>query len=55
MDLEPSHHIPYLYSLAGAASKSQSRIREVARDNYNNSVNGLSGVRLPLVFALVLL
>ncbi|KAI0666060.1 glycoside hydrolase family 92 protein [Trametes maxima] len=40
---EPSHHIPYFYSLAGAASKSQSRIREVARDNYNNSVNGLSG------------
>ncbi|EJF59982.1 glycoside hydrolase family 92 protein [Dichomitus squalens] len=40
---EPSHHIPYLYSLAGAASKSQERIREVAKDNYNNSVNGLSG------------
>ena len=41
---QPSHHIPYLYSLAGAASKSQARIREVAKDNYNNSVNGLSGV-----------
>ncbi|PIL36322.1 hypothetical protein GSI_00010 [Ganoderma sinense ZZ0214-1] len=40
---EPSHHIPYLYSLADAASKSQERIREVAKDNYNNSVNGLSG------------
>ncbi|KAI0333360.1 glycoside hydrolase family 92 protein [Cubamyces sp. BRFM 1775] len=40
---EPSHHIPYLYSLAGAASKSQERIREIAKDYYNNSVNGLSG------------
>ncbi|KAH7929290.1 hypothetical protein BV22DRAFT_1125899 [Leucogyrophana mollusca] len=40
---EPSHHIPYLYSLAGAATKSQSRIREIAATNYNNSVNGLSG------------
>lgn len=40
---EPSHHIPYLYSLAGAPSKSQERIREVAQSNYNSSVNGLSG------------
>ncbi|PIL36313.1 hypothetical protein GSI_00001 [Ganoderma sinense ZZ0214-1] len=38
---EPPHHIPYLYSLAGAASKSQERIREIATDNYNNSINGL--------------
>ena len=44
--LQPSHHIPYFYSLAGAASKSQERIREIAQINYNNSVNGLSGVRL---------
>ncbi|OAX38346.1 glycoside hydrolase family 92 protein [Rhizopogon vinicolor AM-OR11-026] len=40
---EPSHHIPYLYSLAGAASKSQSRIRQIAQSNYNASINGLSG------------
>jgi predicted alpha-1,2-mannosidase len=40
---EPSHHIPYLYALAGAASKSQSRIRHIAESNYNASVNGLSG------------
>ncbi|KAH9949159.1 glycoside hydrolase family 92 protein [Amylocystis lapponica] len=39
----PSHHIPYLYALAGAASKGQERIREVAVGNYNSSVNGLSG------------
>ena len=44
--LQPSHHIPYFYSLAGAASKSQERIREIAQINYNNSVNGLSGVRI---------
>ncbi|EMD41146.1 glycoside hydrolase family 92 protein, partial [Gelatoporia subvermispora B] len=40
---EPSHHIPYLYSLAGAASKTQERVREIAQQNYNSSVNGLSG------------
>ncbi|CDO69453.1 Glycoside Hydrolase Family 92 protein [Trametes cinnabarina] len=40
---EPSHHIPYLYSLAGAATKSQERIREVAKVKYNNSINDLSG------------
>ncbi|KAH7888253.1 glycoside hydrolase family 92 protein [Phlebopus sp. FC_14] len=40
---EPSHHIPYLYTMANAASKSQTRIREVAESNYNASVNGLSG------------
>ncbi|THH29573.1 hypothetical protein EUX98_g4616 [Antrodiella citrinella] len=40
---EPSHHIPYLYSLAGAASKTQERVREVSQINYNASINGLSG------------
>ncbi|KAI0693475.1 glycoside hydrolase family 92 protein [Cytidiella melzeri] len=40
---EPSHHIPYLYSLAGAASRTQERVREIAASNYNSSVNGLSG------------
>ncbi|KAI0059303.1 hypothetical protein BV25DRAFT_1809203 [Artomyces pyxidatus] len=40
---EPSHHIPYLYALAGAASKGQARIREIASANYNNTVDGLSG------------
>ncbi|KZT02130.1 glycoside hydrolase family 92 protein, partial [Laetiporus sulphureus 93-53] len=40
---ELSHHIPHLYALAGAASKSQERSREVAEANYNSSVNGLSG------------
>ncbi|KAA1478112.1 hypothetical protein DENSPDRAFT_787640 [Dentipellis sp. KUC8613] len=40
---EPSHHIPYLYSMARAASKSQSRVREIATANYNNTPIGLSG------------
>jgi predicted alpha-1,2-mannosidase len=40
---EPSHHIPYLYSMADAASKSQSRIRQIAQANYNATSRGLSG------------
>ncbi|KAG5341393.1 hypothetical protein C0989_010922 [Termitomyces sp. Mn162] len=40
---EPSHHIPYLYALAGAAYKTQLRVREIAQMNYNNTPNGLSG------------
>ncbi|KAG5648805.1 hypothetical protein DXG03_000154 [Asterophora parasitica] len=40
---EPSHHIPYLYALAGAAYKTQARVREIAQNNYNNTPTGLSG------------
>ncbi|KAG6816613.1 hypothetical protein H0H87_004619 [Tephrocybe sp. NHM501043] len=40
---EPSHHIPYLYALAGAAYKTQLRVREIARRDYNNTPNGLAG------------
>jgi len=40
---EPSHHIPYLYSLAGAAWKTQERVRDIAQVNYNNTPIGLSG------------
>ncbi|KAJ6506363.1 glycoside hydrolase family 92 protein [Mycena vitilis] len=40
---EPSHHIPYLYSLVGAATKTQERVREIAKANYNNTPAGLSG------------
>ncbi|VDB92408.1 unnamed protein product [Peniophora sp. CBMAI 1063] len=40
---EPSHHVPYMYALAGAASKGQERIREVARKDYNTTPAGLSG------------
>ncbi len=41
---QPSHHIPYMYSMAGAAFKSQERVREIALANYNNTPTGLSGV-----------
>ncbi|EJD03735.1 glycoside hydrolase family 92 protein [Fomitiporia mediterranea MF3/22] len=40
---EPSHHIPYLYSLAGAASKTQERVRDIAMNDYNDTVDGLVG------------
>jgi putative alpha-1,2-mannosidase len=40
---KPSHHIPYLYPLADAASRGQMRIRQIAQANYNATVNGLSG------------
>ncbi|KAF9010151.1 glycoside hydrolase family 92 protein [Cyathus striatus] len=40
---EPSHHIPYLYALAGAAYKTQERVRAIAKDDYNNTPIGLSG------------
>ncbi|KAF8121112.1 glycosyl hydrolase family 92-domain-containing protein [Boletus edulis] len=35
-----SHHIPYLFSLASAVSKSQTRIRQIAESDYNVIVNG---------------
>ncbi|KXN88545.1 hypothetical protein AN958_07181 [Leucoagaricus sp. SymC.cos] len=40
---EPSHHIPYLYSFAGAALRTQERVRDIALANYNNTPVGLSG------------
>jgi putative alpha-1,2-mannosidase len=46
---QPSHHIPYLYALAGAASKTQERVREIAKANYNNTPVGLSGVSVHVV------
>jgi putative alpha-1,2-mannosidase len=46
--MKPSHHIPYLYAMANAASVGQERIRSIAQQNYNSSVNGLSGVRFIL-------
>lgn len=40
---EPSHHIPYLYSLAGAPHKAQLAVRKLAQDEYNHTDVGLSG------------
>ena len=39
---EPSNHIPYLYSFAGAPWKTQQRVRQVAR-LYNNTPAGVPG------------
>lgn len=40
---EPSHHVPYLYSLIGYPSATAERIRGIAWDNYNATSAGLSG------------
>ncbi|KAL7627275.1 hypothetical protein AAE478_001464 [Parahypoxylon ruwenzoriense] len=40
---EPSHHVPYLYSLIGYPSAAAERIRALAWDNYNATSAGLSG------------
>ncbi|XXG99451.1 Allantoate permease [Hypoxylon texense] len=40
---EPSHHVPYLYSLIGHPSAAAERIRGLAWDNYNATSAGLSG------------
>ncbi|KAJ5818983.1 hypothetical protein N7474_004574 [Penicillium riverlandense] len=40
---EPSHHVPYLYSVLGYPMKSAETIRPVAWDNYNSTSAGLSG------------
>jgi putative alpha-1,2-mannosidase len=37
--------------MAGAASKTQEYVRKIARENYNNSVNGLSGVCVLLLYS----
>jgi len=39
---EPSNHIPYLYSFAGAPWKTQERVRKVVR-LYNNTPTGIPG------------
>jgi predicted alpha-1,2-mannosidase len=39
---EPSHHIPYLYSFAGAPWKTQERVRRIMRI-YNNTPAGIPG------------
>ena len=39
---EPSNHIPYLYNFAGAAWKTQERVRQIAR-LHNNAPQGVPG------------
>lgn len=40
---EPSHHIPWLYTLAGAPAETQKRVRQILDDLYKNAPDGLSG------------
>jgi hypothetical protein len=50
---QPSHHIPYLYALSGAAFKTQERVREIALENYNSTPDGLSGVSIFVLYLVV--
>jgi predicted alpha-1,2-mannosidase len=40
---EPGHHVPYLYSYAGAAYKTQARVRFLLDTMYRNAPDGLTG------------
>lgn len=40
---EPSHHVPYLYSFAGAPWKTQQRVRQIMDNLYDTSPGGLPG------------
>lgn len=40
---EPSHHIPWLYTLAGNPGKTQEKVREILDGLYKNAPDGLTG------------
>ena len=40
---EPSHHVAYLYDYAGAAYKTQERVRDLLDNQYDNQPGGLAG------------
>ncbi len=40
---EPSHHMAYLFTYAGAAAKTQERTRRILDEMYSNRPDGLSG------------
>lgn len=40
---EPSHHIVYLYAMAGRADKTQQLIPRILAEQYTNTADGLSG------------
>jgi predicted alpha-1,2-mannosidase len=40
---EPCHHVPYLYSYAGAPYKTQARVRQLLTTMYSNQADGLCG------------
>ena len=42
-DNEPSHHYGYLYDYGGQPWKTQERVRQIARDAYSNTPEGVLG------------
>ena len=40
---EPSHHVAYLYALAGKPWKTEKLVRQITRTQYKNEINGLCG------------
>jgi predicted alpha-1,2-mannosidase len=42
-DNEPSHHYGFLYDYTGQPWKTQARVREIARDAYSDTPNGVLG------------
>ncbi|MDM1050509.1 GH92 family glycosyl hydrolase [Sphingobacterium hotanense] len=40
---EPSHHVAYLYNITMSPWKTQKRVREIIRHQYNNGADGLGG------------
>lgn len=40
---EPSHHVAYLYALAGKPWKTQKLVREICQTQYQDRINGLCG------------
>lgn len=40
---EPSHHVAYLYNITGSPWKTQERVRQIIRHQYNNGADGLGG------------
>jgi len=42
-DNEPSHHYAYLYDFGGQPWKTQARVRQIARNAYSNSPDGVLG------------
>ncbi|MGG8998996.1 glycoside hydrolase domain-containing protein, partial [Escherichia coli] len=40
---EPSHHVAYLYSYAGAPWRTQARLKQIVESQYHPTPDGLSG------------
>jgi predicted alpha-1,2-mannosidase len=40
---EPSHHVAYLYALAGKPWKTEKLVRQITQTQYQNKINGLCG------------